>query len=198
MTKTKTKDVAAAEMRIYGESAGGFFRVTPLAEAVRAHDQAFVSMEAKWGIDVLPSLVAPETAAKFARACSKRDEAIREGTDDEAIAKLAVVVRGLAAMEAEAEAAGHTPAAVSQWRHIDDDGTEWIFVHTHDEAKRLVAAGEKAAGRQIWSLPEVVRMLSASSLVAVLKAKDMMPQAEIVAARRRSKSEELLDDEIPF
>lgn len=197
--KTNTKQVASAEMRIYGEKVGGWMRATPLSRAVEAHDAAWIAAETKWGIDVLPSLVSPDTAAKFGKACMKRDEAIQGGTEDEAIAKLAVVVRGLAALEAEAEAAGHVAGKIKhKWPYSHEDGTKWLFVPSEQDG-RVAASSGKYDGWQIWSLPEVCRMLSAGSLISVLKAKDIMPGLQVTDVRPKPSALAVeLGDEIPF
>lgn len=66
-------------------------------------------MDLKWGIDRLPELVSPETAAKYGSAFDKLNAAITAQDADEIVARVGVCIRGMAAMDAEAERLGRDP-----------------------------------------------------------------------------------------
>lgn len=175
---------------------GNPFQPSPFEAARAVHDKAILIMDAKWGTDVLESLVSPETAARFASAKAKRDAAIEAGDDDAAIHAFGIVVRGLKAMDAEATAAGREPLKIDRsWPTRAEDGTPWVFVQSEEDARSAARSG-RFKGYQIWSLPEVIRVLSQQSLVAVLDAKRVFPEASVTAVKEPV---DWLDgDRIPF
>ena len=156
------------------------FQLTPFEAARAMHDKAVVTMDARWGTDVLPTLVSPELAAKFARVKARMNAAIEAGNDDDAIAAFGSVVRGLSALEEAALAAGHKPLEIERWWSTRaEDGRAYVFVQTEDDA-RVAARQGRWEGFQIWSLPEVIRVLEDKSFESVLKAKQMWPEAAVV------------------
>jgi hypothetical protein len=77
-----------------------------VTDALKPLDRVAVEFEAKWGVERLPRLVAPDMAAKFGSARDKLNEAIREN-DGEAVAKrAAVMIRGWQALDKAATEAG--------------------------------------------------------------------------------------------
>lgn len=79
--------------------------------ALAPFDRAARDMEYKWGVDTLPELVSPETAAKYGSALAKLNDAINQSDSALVAARAAVCIRGLAAMDAEATHAGKQPAS---------------------------------------------------------------------------------------
>lgn len=155
------------------------FTPTPLDAARAVRDKAVLMMDAKWGVDVLQGLVSPATAAKFAAVCQRRDIAIEEGDDEAAIDAMNVEVRGLAAMDAEAVAAGKQPLKEGRsWATRAVDGTPVLLVQTDDDARAAHASG-RFKGYMIYSLREVMAILSDRSLLGVLDIKKTFPSASI-------------------
>lgn len=162
---------------------GNAFHLSPVDSARAMHDKEILLLDAKWGTDVVETLVSPATAAKFARAKAKRDDAIEQGDDDAAIEAFGNVVRGLKAMDAEATAAGHVPLKLERsWATRDEAGRPWLFVQSEEDT-RIAARLDKFKGYQVWSLPEVIRMLQDKSLESVLKAKQLWPEAKVEAVK---------------
>ena len=158
---------------------GNPFSPSPFDAALANHDRAITLMDAKWGVNVLPDLVSPETAAKFARSTSKRDLSIETGDDDAAIAAFGSVVRGLAALDAEATAAGHVPLKVDRvWVSRAVDGNPVAIVQSNTDA-RIAHASKRFEGYLIYSLEEIMLIISDRSLLGVLDAKKLFPGATI-------------------
>ena len=156
------------------------FQVTPFEAARAMHDKAVLTMDARWGTDVLQTLVSPELAARFARVRVALDAAIEAGDDSTAIEKFGSVVRGLTALEEAALAAGHKPLEIARWWATRaDDGRKYLFTQNEDDA-RVAARQGRWEGFQIWSLPEVIRVLEDKSFESVLKAKGLWPEAAVV------------------
>ena len=101
--------------------------------AVAPLNRAAVAADRLWGQDALPGLVAPEMAARYGSALGKLNAAIEAGDADAIAARAAVCLRGLAAMDAAARAAGHTPPDPRIWEYELDgfcfavlaDDAEW-------------------------------------------------------------------------
>lgn len=87
--------------------------------AVAPFDNACRDMDRKWGVDRLPELVSPETAAIWAKTMANLNGAIEAcyaaDEPDQCIANLTACVesclRGFAYMDAEAERTGAKPAS---------------------------------------------------------------------------------------
>jgi hypothetical protein len=171
------------------------FTLTRTEAAVAARDKVVGRMDATWGTDVVQTLVSPETAAKFASVLQKRDLAQQAGDDDEFIRWLGQEVRGLEACDAEARERGHTPLKVERsWTARDEEGRPWVFVQDEDTARAAVRSG-RFAGYQVWSLPEVMRVLRSRELEAVLKAKELFAEASVADVKAVDWTR---GDEVPF
>ena len=160
------------------------FLDSPLEAARAMHDKAVREMDARYGTDVLQTLVSPELAARFARVKLDLAAATEAGDDATAIQKYGSIVRGLTAMEEAALAAGHKPLEIARWWSTRaDDGRAYLFTQDEDDA-RVAARQGRWDGFQIWSLPEVIRVLEDKSFESVLKAKQLWPEAAIVKVVR--------------
>lgn len=165
-------------------------------------DRVAADVERRWGVGRLETLVSPATAAKFAAAKQQCDEAITAGDVFGAAAKAASVVRGYAALEAEARAAGHTEAATGVvWCFGTDTRAYAVCLHTAD----LGAVAAKYPDHQAVSLPELIRLLEATEagrLVAAIK--DRWPGTGInqVTEKKLPPTKPPVDwkrgDEVPF
>ena len=106
------------------------------------------------------------------------------------------MVRGLKAMDAEALAAGREPLKIERsWPTRAEDGTPWVFVQSEEDGRAAARSG-RFKGYQIWSLPEVIRVLQDRSFEAVLRAKAVFPEASVSAVKPAV--DWLEGDEIPF
>lgn len=147
--------------------------------AVAPFDRAVREMDERWGVDRLPELVSPETAARYGTALAMLNEAI--ATEDPAKAQRVVAscLRGMQAMDAEATANGAQPASVDVWEieynghriGIMKDGRNWPTIK---KARPDLA---------LYTMQEVAVALSALEIGVVSKIKELVPGAEISAAK---------------
>jgi hypothetical protein len=180
----------------------------PLAAALRVRDKTVVEYDARWGTDVLQTLVSPATAALFASVRERLDEAIKaankaiddanKATDaakkaislqahaaalDIAINTMAVEMRGLAKMEKDALAAGRKPLDPGRaWAFKLADGMQAVLVQT-DEDARAARRSQRFTGWVIYSVSEMAHILSERSLTGIIDAKKAFPDATVIAVK---------------
>lgn len=165
--------------------------------ATAPFDRAALEMNRRWGVDRLPELVSPETAAKYGSAMAKLNAAIAANDPAETAARAAVCIRGMAAMDAEAINLGHKPAPAAVWLH-EHDGHHFGIVRDGGDWTTLQA---EHPGLHIYTMHEVGIALAQmrQRTIGILDAvKAEFPGAEIQTIRQRTQIEEELDDEIPF
>lgn len=161
--------------------------------ALAPFDRATREADHRWGVNGLVSRVSPATAAKYGRTVSMLNEAIAANDADRVAAAAAGCLRGLAAMEAEAAAAGITPPAPAIVRG-ESGGVKFGILIDDSLAER---ARDENPGLTIWTMREVGIALQAMQDAAQVKA--AFPGAEVVAIRtRKAEPVEQPDDEIPF
>lgn len=161
--------------------------------ALGPFDAAMRNAEATWGIDRLPDLVSTATAAKFGSAMAKMNAAIAACDPTETVARAAVCIRGIAAMDAEARAAGHAPIPPEAWP-VEVNGKRGFLIR--DAALWPVLAKDHP-GATVWTLGEVTTALAGlGNMVAEVKAH--FDAAQVAAIRPRTPTEEALNDTIPF
>lgn len=161
--------------------------------ALGPFDTAARDMERKWGINRLEGLVSPETAARYGSALGKLNAALDANDPAEVAVRVAVCIRGMAAMDAEATAAGHqpiTPDAIE----IEVDGVTCAVLR--DDAA-WPAYHATRPGVRTYSLREVANALAAYGQT-VGAIKDAFPGATVVAVRKPTPLESELNDTIPF
>ena len=163
-------------------------------------DETVAQLERKWGVDRLPRLVSPETAARFKHWQDKLNVAIEHGGGN--VAELASIVeRGWKAMDAEATAAGHEPMAPAYAE------AEWapgrLFAVAHDDAHRqTLIARNKHEGRDVsvFTVADLARLVH--SIPDVARILELFPGAYIAAQpaafRPGKRKADLGHDEIPF
>ena len=164
-----------------------------LGNALAPFDRAVRETEIKWGIDRLPEIVSPESAAKWGSAVGKLNAAIDSGDVQEVTARVGVCLRGLAALDAEARAAGHKPIIPEAWE-IDVDGVTCAILKDDAAWPRYA---EMRPGVRVYSLREVANALAAYGQT-VAAVKDAFPGARVTAVRERTQLEKELGDELPF
>lgn len=154
-------------------------------------DQAVRAMDLKWGVDRLPDLVSIETAERWGVAIANLNAAISDGNVEVTRARVAACIRGLAVMDAEAEAAGHAKADPDVWE-VEHDGKRYGFIR---DAAMWQAAVAKRPDLTIVSLKEAaIAVASWQPVMTTINAvKQNFPGAEVSAVRNNS-----LNDEIPF
>lgn len=143
-------------------------------------DHAITTAERTWGVDRLRLLVSDDLRARWDRQWLAWCRAI-EGDDVAAIQKQgAAVRRAVAALEAEARAAGQQPLLPDVWetRHGDR-----VIVVCRTSAEAGVVAREGRAV-EVWTLDELVRLALADrpGLAAV---KEVFPGSTVTAIKPR-------------
>ncbi len=157
--------------------------------AVAPFDRLARQMEATWGIDRLPELVSPETAAKYGSAIAKLNAALGESDPDAVAVRAGVCIRGLQAMDREARSAGQQPMPEGFWMH-EHEGRTFIVSRNVGDWPLIQ---EMHPGVPIYSMHEVAVALGKLS-ETVVAIKEQFPQSQIKEIRNK----EELDDAIPF
>lgn len=156
-------------------------------------DRMAREMDRRWGLDRLPDLVSPETAARYGSALGKLNAAMEANDPAEVAARVGVCIRGMAAMDAEAAAAGHQPISPDAWE-IEVDGVTCAILKDDADWPRYA---EMRPGVRVYSLREVGNALAAYGQT-VAAVKDLWPGARVTAVRERTQLEKELNDEVPF
>ena len=152
-------------------------------------DRLSLDMDRSWGIDMLPELVSPETAMKYGSAMTKLNAAIRENDPAMVRERAEICMRGLVAMDKEAEALGAQRASTDVWEvDIDGeaygimrDGRSWQTVKEQRPDLELVTLREVGIALQYWHQNRMVKSV-----------KETFPDADFITTNKS------LDDEIPF
>lgn len=165
--------------------------------AVAPFGRAALLMDRKWGISKLTELVSPETADKFGSAMAKMNAAIESADPVETVRRVNVCIRGLAAMDAEAEANGAPKANPEVWIY-DLDG--WR-IGIHPDVSDWPAVSEANPGIELFTLREVAVALRDLRHPLVASVKEHFPGSQITEIRRPSLDEKFFGkggDPIPF
>ena len=165
-------------------------------KAVAPFDDAVQDMDVKWGNERLVGKVSPETAAKWGSAMSKLNAAIEAKNVEEVVARVGVCIRGLAAMDAEAEARGAAKADTRIIEYRGDDGFHFAICHDDDNWKAVMEANPHI--KRIVSLREVAVALQACHHPTLDAVKQSFPGAQLTAVRKKTETEEFLEDDLPF
>lgn len=160
--------------------------------AVAPLDRLAIKMDRKWGVDRLTELVSVETATKYGSAVAKLNAALDANDVEEVKRRAAVCMRGLAAMDKEAEEAGQ-PQASPDVIEYEVDGFKFGIM---PDASMWQTVKEARPDLKLFTLREVGNILKDISGSPVFEAvKQHFPQAEIKAVRPKK---ETLEDEIPW
>lgn len=159
-------------------------------------DRVALDYDRKWGIDRLPELVTPETAEKYGYSISRLNEAMAASDPEQCKAWVAVCIRGLHAMDAEATRLGRPEASGDYWEY-EMDGFKFGVLRDSAEWK---TAQDARPDLKFYSMREVAVALKAVKLDNPMFAeiKNSFPKAEVTNIKPRSPLELELDDEIPF
>jgi hypothetical protein len=155
------------------------FAVAPLDKATR-------DMDRKWGVDRLAELVMPQMAARFGSAVAKLNDAITANDPALTSHHAAVCIRGLSAMDAEAEANGAPKASPDVWE-IEVDGMK---VGVHRDNADWPAIQSARPDLTLFSLRQVATALKAYSLTADVLAttQSHFPDANVVRITPRAET----------
>jgi hypothetical protein len=156
-------------------------------------DRLAIQMDEKWGIDVLPELVSVSMSQKYGSAVAKMNAAVEAGDVEECRKRCEVVIRGLQAMDAEAERTGAQRASTDVWEvEIDGklfgvmkDGRSWRTIKKQRPELELLTLREVGLAYS-WFRDNWAGELEKA-------AKQSFPGAEIVDIKGK-----LFDDPIPF
>lgn len=151
-------------------------------------------MDRKWGTDRLPSLAPPELAQRFGIALERFEQAMMEETPDPDFIRGRVenLIRGYAALDAAAEAAGATRPPPTTWHLRVGDKPCVIVLDRHD--MRDVAAMMPDA--LIYTAEEIEHLLEMDHFALIRATKEAFPGAEIREVRAKKPAP--IVDEIPF
>lgn len=164
--------------------------------AVQPLDAVVQRIEDRWGsLARLQRHGKPETVGKFASAWHKLNEAIEAGDPAAVAVRAGVIIRGLAALEAEA-GDPDLPAMVA-FNQPGNEGSSHVIVVGCNADAAAVARHFPTA--KIYTAEEVALLLSAGMLAPIGATKAAFPGATVErAGPRRSKAGDDLNDEIPF
>ena len=164
--------------------------------AVAPFDRVALDMERTWGIDRLPELVSPELAERFGRAMAHLNDCMNAQDPTATAAAAENCIKGLRALDADARRLGHQPVTPECW-FVEQDGYRFGIIRDVSEWPPVAAAHP---GVTLYTLKEVATALLAhrSALPTIDAVKAAWPGTQIAAVRKRTETEEYLDDELPF
>ena len=180
--------------RIINDEAIGNEDMEAIYHALKPLDKIAKEMEAKWGVDRLPSLVSVDMASSFGIAKAQLDQAI--DAEDVAMVKQKAnaMIRGWQALDAYATTSHATIidlAAAWCWRHPESSKA---FAIVRDNAAAVVVQAQWP-DTTVYTLDECCRLLDSRSLVNAVK--DTFHGATVTGIVDSPGSNEL-NDEIPF
>ncbi len=164
--------------------------------SIKPLDRIATEMEIKWGCDRLPGLVSPQTAAKFGSAKAKLDAAIELNVAAEVARTAGVMMRGWAALDAEAAKGGHTPLEPNIWSHTTEAGFKFAVAQGNADAIKALTTQPDLDGVRVYSLDEIGRLLESASMSLVNAAKERFPGATVKAVR--TPLPDGMNDEVPW
>lgn len=155
-------------------------------------DDKAIAVEAKWGIGTIETLVSKSTLEKWQRQLAKLEDAIHTQNIPLLHELASGAVRGWAAMENEAIAAGHTPNEPTFWEVTAHNGAVYRFYKNYSDAK----AAHKPAGPPviIMAIQEAANMDQAARERVFAKE----PQKETRTTPADQKFNFKKGDDIPF
>jgi len=172
----------------------------PIAEGIHASikplDRVATEMELKWGCDRLPGLVSPQTAAKFGAAKAKLDAAVESNVAADVARTAGVMMRGWAALDAEATKGGHKPLEPHIWSHTTAAGFKFAVAQCNADGIKALKTHPDLQGVAVYSLDEIGRLLESKSMQLVNATKERFPGATVKAVKMPPAGD--MVDEVPF
>ena len=163
-----------------------------MQDALHRYDDAVSKVERKWGVDRLIWVVGGDLRDRFEAQMDLLNVAIDKMEDVEH--QVDVTLRGVAALEAAAIAAGVQPLGGEWIEGKMPDGKVLAIVPNDYEVSRVKRDNREMV---VYSVDEIGRLLAdwdASKTVDAVKA--VFPGATVEKVRTRTEKE--LNDEIPF
>lgn len=166
-----------------------------IQDALVKHDFVVNEYEAKWGIDRLPELVSTEMRDRFFKQREKLNAAIDNNDGKLVQHEVEVMCRAYVALEREAVAAGHKQLTGEYWETPLPDGRVLAITRSFDEAGKVAKDNRDLV---VYSLEEIANILASKqreTFDRINQVKAMFPGAAVTSLR---KTNEIIDDEIPF
>jgi hypothetical protein len=179
--------------KVYGDSIRD-----AIHHAILPLDRAASEMELKWGCERLPSLVSPETAARFGSAKAKLDAAILANDPQEVARRATVMIRGWAKMDLEATEMGHEALSPDIWSHTTSTGFKLAVARSNADTLKSIRTDDRLEGVAVYSLDEIARILEAESYRLLDTVKKTFPEAKVAKTRKKKAPAPLFDDGVPF
>ena len=189
MVAKKTRGKPKPNKVYYQPSQGAMRR---MQQALHRYDDVVSDMERRWGVDRLVWLVPVDLRDRFEAQMDKLNAAIDkcEGVEHE----VEVTLRGVAALEQAAIAAGVKPLTGEWVEGRMPDGTTLAIVPTDYEVAKVKQDNREM---RVYSVDEIGRILSEWQASKVVdKVKDVFTGATV--EKVKTKLETTLNDEIPF
>jgi hypothetical protein len=158
--------------------------------ALAAFTRACEVIDKRWGINRLPTLVSPETLAKWGTAMAGLYAAEDDKNPDKVAKWAEICIRGLNAMDAEATDAGQPQADPNIWEYEFEGVTYGII----EDGRQWPAAYKKRKDLMMFNMREVAIALDAHRNALVRQVKQSFPSAQITAIR--SQPDDNLEDVI--
>jgi len=163
--------------------------------ALKPLDLIASKMEMKWGYDRLPSLVDPDTAAKFGSAKAKLDAAIETGVVADVVKRSKIMIKGWQALNGEAVKNAATEVSSLIWTHRTEDGLKVAVARSYADIKAGLEVMPELKSYPTYTLDEIARLVSADRMNLVNSLKKEMPTCQIIKVQEKYTD---LDGEIPF
>jgi len=198
VVKRPKKDTAALKT-FEQETAERRERLTfeTIQAAIAPVDALQAETDRRWGIDALPALVTPELAAKFGKARSLLNDAIRQRDEKLVLKYSETVLRGLRALEQAARDAGHSPQPPEIIYRRDAQGNAWKIVTEPKQYDRAIQeTGDPVQTVTIEELLCSYIAVRERSNKLIDKVKAEYPGAVVTSAKISDPVEH--NDEIPF
>jgi hypothetical protein len=163
---------------------------------VAPFDQAVLRMDEKWGIGRLVCHVSPELRAKWGVRIAELGAALE--AKDVAATQVAVknLLTGIMVLDAEAERLNAPKADPRIVEYKAHNGYHFGIVLDADNWMAAQKANPHIP--KIVTLQEVAVALQGAHTEMVNAVKAAFPGAQITSIKQRTKTEEALEDEIPF
>ena len=162
-------------------NAHGSPRDWAMAAALEPLDKVASELEAQWGCGRLERLVSPETAAKFASARKKLDDAIELNEPDQVAHRAGVLIKGWRAMDREAQLEGHSPGDPDKFWCVQSGSGEKYVIVQHETDTHLAA--KLFPDHKAWSMNELARVLESAEWSLVARTKEVFPAATVSEVR---------------
>jgi hypothetical protein len=193
MARRVTKRPTKSNRPYYAPSAPAERR---MQQSLVDYDEAVSKLELKWGVDRLPWLAGGELREKFEAQMDKLNKAIDSRSDIEH--QVEVTKRGLVALEKAAIANGADPLSGEYFEAAMPDGRVMAVVKTNYDVAKVKRENRELVVYSVDELAMIVSKFEKDKAPLVNDIKEMFPGAVVETVKSRTKTEELLNDEIPF